>query len=126
MDHEIDKELLLKHIQKSDLLGREKLYLGGLVQQNGWIPCSEMEPICAGQDVIVCAKNRYGQSNVFIAFKGYGDLRWHTMNTGYMDNSKPGTEVSASWEITHWMPLPEPPGMEGENEQEDHSKVCCH
>ena len=90
MKHEIDKELLLAHIQRSDLLGREKLYLEGLVQQNGWIPCNERMPECEGQAVIVCAKNCYGQIFVFIAFQGYCDFKWHTMDTGYTDHTQPG------------------------------------
>lgn len=112
MKHEIDKELLLKHIRRSDLLGREKLYLEGLVRRNGWIPCSERTPEIAGGSVIVHAKNCYGQNAEFIAFQGYGDFKWHTMDTGYMDHTQPGQVVSKAWEITHWMPLPEPPGME--------------
>lgn len=117
MNHEIDKELLLKHIQKSDLLGREKMYLDELVQRAEWIPCSERLPENAGEAVIVSAKNRYGQNAVFIAFRGYGDFKWHTMDTRYMVHTQQflsGEEVSMFWEITHWMPLPEPPEKEKE------------
>lgn len=33
MNHEIDKSLLLKHIHKSDLLGREKLHLENMLEK---------------------------------------------------------------------------------------------
>lgn len=79
---------------------------------SGWIPCSERTPEIAGGSVIVHAKNCYGQNAEFIAFQGYGDFKWHTMDAGYMDHTQPGQVVSKAWEITHWMPLPEPPGME--------------
>lgn len=88
----------------------------------GWIPCSKRTPENAGEPFIVSAKNRYGQNAVFIAFQGYGDFKWHTMDIGYMDHTKPGEEVSKAWEITHWMPLPAPPEMNGgcnENHTDD-------
>lgn len=96
MKHEINKKLLLKHIRRSDLLGREKLYLEGLVQRNGWIPCSERLPD-KGMSVLIC---------------GGGGHRV----TAYYDPVREVfrlTETDALYyhrkNVTHWMPLPEPP-----------------
>lgn len=81
-----------------------------------WIPCNERTPENAGLEVLVSAVNTYNQTMMFIAFQGYGDFKWHTLDISYMLNAMNGESlVSDKWTITHWMPLPEPPEMEDNN-----------
>lgn len=112
MKHKINIKMLVENIMKSDLLGREKP-----LNQSRWIPCSERVPENAGETVMVSAKNHYNQKFVFTAFQGYDDLKWHTMDVGYMNRTRSGTEVSNAWEITHWMPMPEPPESKEDSDE---------
>ena len=75
-----------------------------------WVSVKDRTPEAAGYKCIVCAVNTFGQKDVFIAFTGYGDMKWYTMDTtkiGKFVHSN--NDVSEAWTITHWMPLPEPP-----------------
>ena len=101
MNPEIDVELLLKHIAKSDLLGREKMFLMELVQQSRWIPCSERLPEI-GARALICAVDGCRTTARYCA-----DGEWHLTTGGFLHDSNV---------VTHWMPLPEPPEMEEEYE----------
>jgi len=80
----------------------------------GWISVKDRTPDAAGYECLVCAANTFGQKDVFIAFTGYGDFKWYTMDITKIGKYVHGNnEVSEAWTITHWMPLPEPP-EEGE------------
>ena len=100
MNPEIDVELLLRHIAKSDLLGREKLFLMELVQQSRWIPCSERLPEKDGRYLCVWLDN-----SVATFWFSNKHFRFSAEDTCEIDNL-----------VTHWMPLPEPPEMEEEYE----------
>ena len=78
--------------------------IAALKERTRWIPCSERLPNMCGFKCLVCAKNKFEQTHVFTAFTGYmehGKLEFHSCEHPYDDLS--------AWEITHWMPLPEPP-----------------
>lgn len=128
MEHEIDKKLLLKHIRRSDLLGREKMYLEGLVQRNGWIPCRERMPEMNrdgdwSDDVLILMRRFDGHDRekpYLETFVGYytSDARWYTMM--HDGCSHVGVEKTPAYpktgrirrttdEVICWMPLPEPP-----------------
>ena len=75
-----------------------------LKERTRWIPCSERLPNMCGFKCLVCAKNKFEQTQVFTAFTGYmehGKLEFHSCEPPYDDLS--------AWEITHWMLLPEAP-----------------
>ena len=97
MKHEIDKELLLAHIQRSDLLGREKLYLEGMVQRNGWIPCRERLP---EEYTAVLVFDKDGEM-----WAGQIDKNGNWCEAADYDDIVP------EWlcKVTHWMPLPAGP-----------------
>ena len=64
-----------------------------------WIPVGERLPLsCAWVDLIVCDKD----GDVCVA--SYSDGEW------WSNDGELGYEVE---EVTHWQPLPEPPGKEG-------------
>ena len=65
---------------------------------NEWILCSERLPQGAGIPVLVTAKNKFDQTDMFLAFMGYGDGKWHSTDT---------TRKIPPWEVIAWMPLPE-------------------
>lgn len=68
-----------------------------------WISVKDRLPEQCGIGCLLCATNCYGQQRVFEGFTGYmegGKFQWHT-NLKDVD-----LDV---WNITHWMPLPEPP-----------------
>lgn len=105
MNHEIDKSLLLKHIQKSDLLGREKMYLEELVHRTDWIPCSERLPEI-GVPALICALDGCRTTARYCA-----DGEWRLTTGGFLHDSNV---------VTHWMPLPElPEDKENENRNEN-------
>ena len=75
-----------------------------LKERTRWIPVSERLPNMCGFKCLVCAKNKFEQTDVFTAFTGYmehGKLEFHSCEHPYDDLS--------ACEITHWMPLPEAP-----------------
>lgn len=74
--------------------------------EQGWVSVKDRLPDMCGLGCLLAGVNRYGQRRVFEGFTGYierGKLEWHT-NLQDID--------IARWEITHWMPLPEPPEVE--------------
>lgn len=98
MRHEIDLKMLVENIMKSDLLGREKLYLEKLLNRTRWIPCSERMPECE-QEVLVYAVDMVGSTIDVDCISEY------TQKWRFFDGT---------FKVTHWMPLPEPPEREEE------------
>lgn len=83
-------------------------------EKSGWISVKDRLPEVAGGLVLVSAVNKeYDYRKTFIAFQGYGDFEWYTMNITFMEKS-PNNQVSKNFIITHWMPLPEAPESEEE------------
>lgn len=70
----------------------------------GWISVDDELPDAAGLGVLVNAVNRFGQDSIFIAFRGFGDFRWYTMDATKMAGDKDNS-VNVAWKITHWMPI---------------------
>ena len=68
-----------------------------------WIGVNDRLPEQCGMGCLLCGTNCYGQQRVFEGFTGYmegGKFQWHT-------NLK---DINLDvWNVTHWMPLPNPP-----------------
>lgn len=77
---------------------------------NGWISVKERLPNIAGYECLVTGVNCFGQRFVFTAFTGYGEPGWWTNDKTRMrrEIDEADNRLSPVWEITHWMPLPEP------------------
>jgi hypothetical protein len=72
-----------------------------------WISVKERLPDMCGYKCLVAAVNVFCQAVVFTAFTGYmerGKLEFHSCETPF---------DLAVWHITHWMPLPKLPEVEG-------------
>ena len=71
-----------------------------------WIPVTERLPKSIANKVIVRCKNDYIGFGHYQNYKG--DKTWYNL-----ENDRPFTdwdiEDCESYEVTHWMPLPEPP-----------------
>ena len=82
----------------------DKLISNGVTVQE-WIPASE-PPKKITNKVIVLCKNGYMGYGHYEDYKG--ERTWYNLESG-----KPFTdwdlEDCESYEVTHWMPLPEPP-----------------
>ena len=94
-----------------------KQWLPDLPTVGGWISVKDRLPESSGLKVIVSAKttpeSALQTKAVFVAFLGYGDGKWYTPDVDFMASAKTGNDnVHPVWEITHWMPLPEPPKEE--------------
>ena len=82
-------------------MAEAKQYIENAPAVNRWIPCSERLPesfiyvLCAGRD-------------------GIGILRY--IGSKWLDDE---AHAYTTTEITHWMPLPEPPESEVQNENAD-------
>lgn len=118
--HKIDLRMLIQHIMKSDLLGREKLYLEKLLNRNRWIPCSERMPE-AGKIVLVYQNYERPYVTIgrlkpvekgFMSYWEFQEYREDFRHTAIFDN---GVICPGSQYVTHWMPLPEPPEREDNN-----------
>lgn len=90
-------------------------YDNDLNSNRGWIPCSERMPDL-GVAVHVYAK-RDDARYQFDAFVAYSGSKWFTYDSTKVESLK-SNAVDSSYEITHWMPLPEPPSVEEETEWE--------
>ena len=66
-----------------------------------WIPCSERLPTEAGLPYIVCNRRRQVMEATFVPFDS-GSPLW-VYDGGTMNEA----------DVTHWMPMPEPPEVEG-------------
>lgn len=81
----------------------------------GWISVKDRLPDAAGYECLVCAVNEnYNQTHVFTAHTGYGEPGWWTGNVHYMSRvtSPSDNRLHPALNVTHWMPLPEPPKEE--------------
>jgi hypothetical protein len=73
----------------------------------GWISVEERLPDDCGMPVLMVAVNSYNQMRVVKGFTDYQcPITFHT-------NEREYDGVWRAWEVTHWMPLPEPPVMKG-------------
>ena len=80
--------------------------------QERWISVKDRLPDAAGYECLVCAVNEnYNQTHVFTAHTGYGEPGWWTGNVHYMSRvtSPSDNRLHPALNVTHWMPLPEPP-----------------
>ena len=77
-----------------------------LEQKHRWIPVTERLPERITNKVIVLCKNGYRGFGHYENYKG--KQTWYNL-----ENDRPFTdwdlEDCESYEVTHWMPLPEPP-----------------
>lgn len=68
-----------------------------------WIKCSERLPPKDGRAVLGFVPSRSGyvarQDMVPVHWSGWGGGCWETLGGGHL----------LDWELTYWMPLPEPP-----------------
>ena len=71
-----------------------------------WIPVAERLPDNIANKVIVCCKNGYVGFGHYEKFRG--NEVWYNL-----ENDRPFTDWNLddceTYEVTHWMPLPEPP-----------------
>lgn len=84
----------------------EMIYDAGYRKQE-WISVDERLPDVCGMDVLMAAVNCYGQTNIV---KGFTDYQ---RPIKFLTNEKQYENIWGAWEVTHWMPLPEPPKMKG-------------
>lgn len=85
----------------------QNLYKMGYRKQSGWISVEERLPDECGMPVLMVAVNQYSQTRVVKGFTDYQcPITFHT-------NEREYDGVWKAWEVTHWMPLPEPPKMKG-------------
>ena len=88
-------------------------------EKSGWISVKDSLPKVAGGSVLVSAiRKGWICENIFIAFIGYRDLNWYTLDIQFME-SPPNNQVSRNLIVTHWMPLPQAP----ESEVYDENKI---
>lgn len=81
----------------------EAVYNAGYRKQSGWISVEERLPDDCGMPVLMVAVNSYNQMRVVKGFTDYQcPITFHT-------NEREYDGVWRAWEVTHWMPLPEPP-----------------
>lgn len=91
---EPNKDLLLHKILHSrDLTALEKRYLEGLVAAADWIPCSERLPEKGTKVLCAC------RADIYCVLKWTGDSWYENPTHDYMQGF-----------VTHWLPLPDPPG----------------
>ena len=93
-----------KIVYSKELTALEKRYLLKLMMTN-WIPCSEKMPNESGTHVMVT-------DGVHIMESWYelidGEMLWVDNYTMYVNIN--------FGEVTHWMPLPEPPNKDNQQE----------
>lgn len=72
-----------------------------------WISVEERLPDCCGMSVLMVAVNQYSQTRVVKGFTDYQcPITFHT-------NEREYDGIWSAWDVTHWMPLPNPPKMKG-------------
>ena len=77
---------------------------------NEWISVEERLPEHCGMPILMVAVNPYDQIRVVKGFTDYQcPITFHT-------NEREYDGVWGAWDVTHWMPLPEPPKMRKEDE----------
>ena len=106
---------LLKEQQKQRFFVDSDGKITLLPIQPQWISVKDRLPDAAGYECLVCAVNEnYNQTHVFTAHTGYGEPGWWTSNVHYMSRVKSPSDnrLHPALNVTHWMPLPEPPKEE--------------
>lgn len=99
--NDINKDLLLGRIVKSrDFTALEKRYLEGLITAHRWIPCSERMP---DKDPVLFVHKNIANGKTTVNLGSYHN-DWFGNGFGFFK----------LYEVTHWMPLPEPP--KGDNQ----------
>ena len=74
-------------------------------RQSEWISVDDRLPEDCGMPVLIVAVNSYNQMRIVKGFTDYQcPITFHT-------NEREYDGVWRAWEVTHWMPLPEPPKM---------------
>ena len=68
-----------------------------------WIPVTERLPEICGYPVLMVAVNKYGQKKFVKGFTNY------ECPVEFCTNEKEYDLCWHCWEVTHWMPMPEPP-----------------
>lgn len=82
--------------------------LEGNYHKQEWISVEEVLPDCCGMSVLMVAVNQYSQTRVVKGFTDYQcPITFHT-------NEREFDGIWHAWEVTHWMPIPEPPKMKGD------------
>lgn len=98
-----------KEIYACDYTDRtEEEYIAETLLDNGvtvqeWIPVTERLPETCGYPVLMVAANKYGQKKIVKGFTNY------ECPVEFCTNEKEYDLCWHCWEVTHWMPLPEPP-----------------
>ena len=111
---ELISESLQRHIGKSCNLAEniaDDLIADGVTVQDGkdnnvptkWISVKDRLPEEVGQPVLVFAINCYDQTAIVKAFLDYDACGF------FRTNEKEYDGIWGAWEVTHWMPLPQPP-----------------
>lgn len=78
-----------------------------------WRDAKMDAPDAAGFPVYLVVRNKFGQEFGIKAFQGYGDFKWYTTESDYMQdwNARPlmDNRLSDKWEPVMWTLLPELP-----------------
>ena len=107
---DVDQELMMlgcsRHLGYVELLQiTQKHACANCHAKTEWISVDERLPDHCGLPVLMVAVNSYNQIRVVKGFTDYQcPITFHT-------NEREYDSVWAAWEVTHWMPLPEPPKM---------------
>lgn len=97
----VNKELLLEHILKSDLTATEKRYLEKLIDSVKWISVKERLPKEETSELLFSADGK-------VYYGNFGYSKFYAIDSGGIFSG------FTAYEVSHWMPLPEPPEMKGE------------
>jgi len=87
-------------------------------KRSKWIPIGDRMPEQCGMPLLLVGINGYDQTRVFQGFTGY-------MERGSLVFFSNCRDVNIdNWDITHWMPLPEPPEEEKPAGDWTKNKAC--
>ena len=88
---------------------REQDHFQEVTKMVGWISVNDRLPKNMANKVLVCCKNGYVGFGHYEKFRG--NEVWYNL-----ENDRPFTDWNLddceTYEVTHWMPLPEPPEVE--------------
>ena len=85
----------------SDSIAEHLVQNGVTIQE--WVSVDERLPEDCGMPVLMVAVNCYDQR---VVVKGFTDYQCPIR---FLTNEKEYDHIWSAWEVTHWMPLPEPP-----------------
>lgn len=104
MDDLIERESVIDVLSKASIGGSITDRINAIHAVNRWIPCNERMPE-PNETVLYVWRSKYGNVSVLHGwhFENLVENAWHQSGIGM---SRPNEEV------THWMPLPEPPESE--------------